>query len=317
MTYDRRELGIGAGIWVSAIILVFATFLALWNIYDHYKHMYYPQAQKILMVILTAPILIGWPSWVIVLVGEDVGILEVVTDIVKSLMIILFVEYTLRLIGWRMDSTGSHYDYDKVESSFSQLENGTHLCPCFGKIPLKTSEDVKIFIWRVRFAGIQYGIVFFFAAIAATLLLTVDGDNYHYGELDPHYGYFWINMIKIVVSAIAMYHLLLYLTNIHKIHELKHMNVDPKFLAVKIAFIGTQIQPTVIGSLADWGAIADTDEYDVDQITSYTTYLLLSIEMIIFAFVQGLIFPPREYKYKYSKKSVDSEKEPLVTADNQ
>lgn len=301
MDYNARDIGVGGAIWVAAIILLIASILSITQVIQYAKHQYFPDAQKKLYIVLLGPVLIGWPCWLILIFGTRVGLLEVATDIMKALIVYFFIEYTIKIIGWEIDSTGSHFNAMKVDTAISAIEKVKHRLPCFGHVNLKDPKHVHSFLRRVKAAVIQYGIVFFFSAIASGLLLYYDGDRLNYGSMNLSSGYVYINFIKIFTSIYAMYWTLQFLRVVRQIPELKFLHMNPKFKTIELVFILTNLQPTIIGFLASYGLIADyTDSESVRTIAGYTSNLLLCVEMIIFAFVQRLVFPLNDYKNKSS-----------------
>ncbi|CAG9323690.1 unnamed protein product [Blepharisma stoltei] len=296
--YNQRDIGIGGAIWVSGITLLIASFISLRHIWVNNKNPHYREAQKWLNVILLGPMLVGWPCWAIVIVGSAIGLLEVAADVMKALIVYVFVEYTIRMLGWQSDSTGSHYDPMKVDVAVSSVEKVKHKCPCFGSISLETPKHVHSFLWRVKWAMIQYGLTFLLSAVASCILLYGFSTDYlHYGSSDFQYGYVYINYAKIVTSIYAMYFMMMFMKVTKEVKELKNLNMTPKFKVIEYAFMVTQIQPSIIGLAASYGLIADTtDDDSVKYVTIYTSNLLLCVEMIILAFVNWVVFPISDYK---------------------
>lgn len=62
-------------------------------------------------------------------------------------------------------------------------------------------------------------------------------DFFRYGDADPTYGYFWVNVIRMISAAIAIYHLNLLRINVLRLKELKPIRLSSKVNAVIFAIL--------------------------------------------------------------------------------
>ncbi|CAG9334813.1 unnamed protein product [Blepharisma stoltei] len=306
MTYDQRELGIGAGIWVSGISLIVASYICLSMIYENRKHRYFYEAQKMLDFIYFAPIIIGWPTWVIILLGNEGGIFEYIVDIYKAMIFYFLISYVLAMIGRISDGKGYVYNQEKMINSFLSIERTGFFFLFCGKIKLRNKKWVKSFLFYVRLISVLYIVTYICIFIAILLLLYVDGDNLHYGEIDPNYGYFWINITIICVTILSSHALYTFIHTIKKIPNLKGFRIKSKFYIIEVFAMLIQVQPLIFSAFAEWNWISDNDKYETDEIASFTSNFILCIEMVIFAFMLKVLFPYTDYI-----PSTDSSNEPL------
>ena len=295
MSYDQRSLGVGGGIWVAGITMVIASLLAFYNVYDHCKSKVYPQAQKFLYFILLAPVFVGWPSWLVLVAGDAIGILEYVGDLAKALLVLLFTQYVIKMLGTEVNDSICQYSQDKVYSRLTSLGKTKHLSKCFGEISLRSTKEAKSFLRRIQFSAWQYLVVLVIITVLGVVLTLIDKDYIKVGSFEAESANLWISLVKITATLIAVYHLFLLSYAVLAFKDLEKIGMKAKFRTVQLAFMITQIQSTLIGTLAESGAIADTDDYDTDQISLFTTNLLMCVEMIILAFVQGIVFSTEDF----------------------
>lgn len=294
MTYDRRDVGVGGSLWATGISLVLATCVMIDHYIKNIRNIGYLEAQRRLQFLILSPIIIAWPSWVILVLGTGAGILEYVGDMFKGIALFIFIDYSIRLVGWDRDENQSEYSPARAEGCFIRLVKVRNICGCLGSTQLKNQEDVSWFLNKIRIAAFQYCIVLFCLLVVSIILKLISGDYLRYGNMDPGYGYFWISMFKVITSTIALYQVYVFSKNVSAIPEMRKINVNFKFFTIIVGFIVTQYQFPAIGGLSRISGFSNEDSRS--DITSYTSNLLLCIEMIAMSFMQTAVFNINDYK---------------------
>lgn len=69
--------------------------------------------------------------------------------------------------------------------------------------------------------------------VIVSLILRYGIDDYfNYGSLDPRFGYFWINLIRIISSGIAIYYLYMLFHHTRYLTELQHIDLSGKIWSI-------------------------------------------------------------------------------------
>mmetsp|Transcript_14116 Transcript_14116/g.14174 ORF Transcript_14116/g.14174 Transcript_14116/m.14174 type:complete len:120 (+) Transcript_14116:432-791(+) len=119
--------------------------------------------------------------------------------------------------------------------------------------------------------------------------------------MDPTYGFFWINMFKMLSATVALYQLFTYLKNISQIPEMRLLQIRSKSYMILLTLVLTLYQSAIIGGLSRWSSVSDEQNYSRENITSYTSNLLICVEMIVLALIQGTIFTAEDYSLDLHK----------------
>jgi len=292
--YETDTLGVGVSIWVSGFGMVISTVLCAKLVFAHYKNLNYPSAQKLLFVVLTAPVLLGWPSWTVLVAGEKAVFLELLADMAKAVLSYFFTLYAICLLGKELNGDSYKFNPANLETSLLGLGSVKHLLKCFGEIKLDSSEAVASFLKRVKICVVQYLVVLVLVFIGGVVYIIADGSS-SVGDLEES-GYAGITAVKLLSTLVALYHFFTFSGALKQVPHLDQLNIATKFTSIKLCFMATQFQPLVLWVFAALGLIADTQVCSVSETTVFASNLLMCSEMLALAFVQVFLYPPLEYK---------------------
>lgn len=297
MGFDHSELGISGSTGVTATIMVIVTLLCIYEVNLHYQQIMYREAQHRLMFLLSAPVVIGWMTFGILYNPESERIVQALLFGYKGIYLFIFNRYCERLLGW-VDKGGVYvYSRDKSIQSLQALGETRHrlLCSVFGKIPLRTPEEAEGYLLRTRiYVGQMTVVLILIGAIVIPLEYAFPVDYINYGSTSFESGAIYINITRTLSTIVATYTVFLYSITLSSIPRLKHLEIFHKFAVVKFAILLPEMQPLIISIFASAGIIAD--DYSASEQVAFINSLLVCDEMLIVAFVQLLIFDPKDYE---------------------
>ncbi|OMJ65187.1 hypothetical protein SteCoe_38878 [Stentor coeruleus] len=291
---DRNNLAESSSIGVTAVILSVASIISLYKIYSLFKSRLYFEAQKYLICIFLMPILIGWAGWIELLEEKKTPTLGFTQNLFKSACLASFMLYVERILGWEQDNGQNVYS---EEIKFRSLVTGKAprcLCRCIKFKPIETTEDAKKYMNIVRFYVLQLCVILVFLGIIG-LIIILTTDKFKFGEQSLDSIWFYFNMIQAISSVFALLILLNFGMYVNALPDMGSLQILHKFAIIKLGLLFTEFQPIIISGIARTGAIVDDSDYSNDEITLYTSNLLLCSEMIIMSFLIILIFPDSDY----------------------
>ena len=296
MSYDQTSIGIGGAIWAAGISMSITSYICLLTIISQIKNWKYPAAQRPVILICLIPILIGWESWAVLVLGEILGALEFVTDIAKAIGVICFNRYVVRILGWDEEDSKFIFNRSKAERELCLLGEIKFPCKCCKPLSIESEEQAKGYINRVSISGIQFFIVVVFVFILSIVVYAVtDQENLQYAYMDIDSAYLWTSALKTISMVFAIYNMILFSGAAARFEDSTGFKLRHKFRTVQIAFLLTQPQALVIGFLADFGWIADEDDGGSESIALFTLNLVLCTEMVVLAFVMSVVFSANDY----------------------
>ncbi|CAG9324888.1 unnamed protein product [Blepharisma stoltei] len=292
---DHHNLAESSAVGVTAVVLVISTFISLYQIVSYARNMKYKSAQIACMLLFTTPMIVGWSAWASLYVGEELKNLDSLVTIDKAFCITMFLILTEMLLGWT-ESNGKYFYTKETEvRTIVNMKEAKWLLPCIKPSPLSTPDQALSYLWKVRIGTYQVVFVIITVTIITAALLIFDSEDFKIGDNNSNSVWLWLNSIRSISCAVALFYLVNYAFFAARIPELNDLKIRSKFYLIKLSMIFTEIQPLIISYCAGKGWIADTDDYSQEEITSWTNSLLLCSEMIIVGFIQILVFPVSDY----------------------
>lgn len=240
------------------------------------------------------PILIGWAGWFELLEDKKTLTLNFTQNLFKSACLASFMLYIERMLGWDQDNGKNIYS---EEIKFRLLVTGRApkcLYRCIKFKPIESLDDAKKYMTTIRFYVLQLCVFLVFFGIIGTIVIFTT-DMFKFGEQSLNSIWFYFNVIQVISSIFAILFLLNLGMYVNTLPEMTSLQILHKFVIIKLGLLFTEFQPFVISGIAMTGAIVDNSDYSNEEITLYTSNLLLCSEMIIMSFLIILIFPNSDY----------------------
>jgi len=285
--------------FVSAVVLVIVTILALAQIFKFLKDGTYPRAQRALCVLFLMPIVIGWISWEHVYKKEKDLLLEKFLNLYKAAALFSFVYYMNSLIGWTVAEGKSFYSEESLVRVLKKQEKANCYLSCFPGSPLKTPEQCRSFIKKTNIGVLQMAVILILCEFIGMGLLAYD---YCYWKVQKSGIIYSIVLLggfalKFSSSGIALNYILNYSIFLSKIPEFRDLAILSKFIILKLALFLTEIQGIIIYGFCWLYVRYYASDEDPMEVTLYTNSLLLCSEMIICGILQFTVFPITDFKY--------------------
>ncbi|CAG9333824.1 unnamed protein product [Blepharisma stoltei] len=296
---DHDSLGESSAVGVMGVILIIASIIVLIQMMHHKRNFLYPPAQKRIFLLLLTPLVIGWSSWVCLLVGSKIAAIDSLISADRALNIWAFITYIEKMLGHTIESDQAAFSKEKMTQLLMKQEKAS--CFFCGKFYFTNEARAQAYIKRIKFGAYQYIFVLLSAAIITTILVTTRYNSYSIEHGSN--GAIWLTIAKSASMVLAMIYTLLFIWFVKKIPEMRYLKLQPKFAVTQFALQLTVIQPLIITLFATEDLIISTDIDSVDNITSWTSNLLLCSEMIIFTFLQFMIYPVSDYDSSLLEKS--------------
>ena len=293
MAVDHDNLQESASVEVTAVILLLVSFMTVSMIISYQRNLKYHSAQNMLISIFLMPVLIGWSAWTELILERQARSLEFLMNLFKAICIASFMVYLEKMLGWVKEGEENTYSEEKKLRLLSSGPAPNGLC---GKMdPIKTPEEAKKFLRKIRIAVFQLCAVLILLGIAGIcMILATDNLDFTDPTQNTIFSVFsGIKSISSVVCLVALLRLILY---VRKIPEMEHFEFMHKFIIIKLGILFTEVQPLVIKTCAYYDLIANNEKYTVEAITSYTNNLMIVSEMIIISFLLLIVFPLSDYE---------------------
>ena len=194
------------------------------------------------------------------------------------------------MLGWVVKDGKNFYSRDQVYESLCEEPNKTRiLCSKISQIP--DHDHAKKYLFKVEVLVYQYVVVLSVLIVIGAIMLIINSD-----DEDSANGLFdTFETIKAVVSVVACFALIHFGSFVSYLPRMKNLQVMNKFNLVQLAIIFTEVQPMIIGFIADWGLIANLSLVDSSVLSLYTNSLLVVSEMIIVGFLLIFVFPLTDF----------------------
>ena len=293
MGVDRDNLSDSASIGVTAVILVSVTIMTLYMIVNFQMNLKYLAVKRLVIILFLMPIFIGWVAWSELLLGKRERSMEFLINLFKAICVASFMLYIERMLGWVQDGESNRYSEERKYQVL--LEGKTHTFLCRKAYPVKSIEEAKTFLFRIRIAVLQSCVLLVTLGIIGFAMVIATGN---YELTDPTQNkiieiFSITKTVSAVISLIALIKLIFYA---RRIPDMQHFDFVHKFVIIKLGILFTEIQPLIIQAFANKGLIASTSKYSTATITSYTNSLMVVSEMIIMSFLLLLVFPIADYE---------------------
>ncbi|CAG9333821.1 unnamed protein product [Blepharisma stoltei] len=297
--FDHDSLGESSAVGVMGVILIIASIIVLIQMVHHKRNFFYPSAQKRIFLLLLTPLVIGWSSWVCLLVGSKIAPIDSLISADRALNIWAFITYIEKMLGWTIENDRAVFSKEKM-SQLLMKQVKASFC-CCEKFYFTNEARAQSYIKRIKFGAYQYIFVLLCVAIITIILAATRYNSYSIEHGSN--GVIWLTIAKSASMGLAMTYTLLFVSFAKRIPEMRYLKLQPKFAVTQFALQLTVIQPLIITLFATEDLIISTDIDSVDNITSWTSNLLLCSEMIIFTFLQFMIYPVSDYNFSLLEKS--------------
>lgn len=295
--HDQTVMEESAAQFVSAVVLLIVSLLALLQIFKFLRDGSYPRAQRALCILFLMPVVIGWISWEHVYKKEKDLFLEKVLNLYKAAALFSFVYYMNSLIGWTVAEGKSFYTEESLIRVLMKQGKADCYLSCFSSSPLTTPDQCRRFIKKTNIGVLQMAIILILCEVIGMGLLAYD---YCYWKVEKSGWLFPVVQIggmalKFTSSGIALNYILNYSIFLSKVREFRDLAILSKFVILKLALFLTEIQGIIIYGFS-WLYVKyyNSDE-DPVTVTLYTNSLLLCSEMIICGILQFTVFPLSDF----------------------
>lgn len=307
---DRDNLAESSSIGVTAVVLVIASSISLYQMCRILRPARYMEAQKYLICIFLMPVLIGWAAWIELLKDKKTLTLSFTHNFFKSVCLVSFMFYIEKMLGWDQINGKNTYSEEKKISLLITDEAPKCLYRCIKFKPISTREDAQKYMVVIKFYILQFSAVLMLLGIIG-LIIILSTSEYKFSDPSSKSIWVYFSGIQFISSIIALLFLLNFGMYVNKIPEMHSLQIIHKFVIIKLGLIFTELQPLIISGIASSGAIVSTSDYSTEEITIYTNSLLICTEMVIMSFLLILIFPVSDYE-----KSPDVRKSIALEEDN-
>ena len=291
---NQDNLAESSAIGVTAVVLLAASVIALLHLRSFYRQPYYPSAQKYLICIFLMPIFIGWSAWIELLREEKAKSVDFTINVFKSLCLASFMMYIDKMLGWVQVNGKNIYSETKMLEVLCSENRPQCLFGCVKFNKLKTIQDSKNYLFRMRLFVFQFCVVLLVLGITGGSIMLSTG-GFQNNSLSESSIWLWFTLMQSISSIFALCYLLGFGMYVNKIPEMANLQILHKFGIIKLGILFTEFQPLIIGIFSDAGVIANTSKFSTAEITLYTNSLLLCSEMVIMSFLLILIYPIEDY----------------------
>ncbi|OMJ94300.1 hypothetical protein SteCoe_2496 [Stentor coeruleus] len=288
-----------AAMFVSAVVLLIVTIVALVQICKFISSGAYPRAERSLCVMFFLPVLIGWISWEHVYTQKKDHVLEKILNLYKAAALFAFMYYMMCLLGWTVADGKSSKTEESMIRILMKQEKAECYMKCMGTDPLTTPDECRRFIKKTKYGVLQMAVVIIICEIIGIGLIIYDYKLFKETKKGLLYEFFLISgfTVKFISSGIALNYILNFAIFCSKIEEFRDLNILSKFVLLKLAMFLTEIQGIIIFGFANLYVLYYAQDQDVLQVTLYTNSLLLCSEMIICGILQYTIFPLSDFYF--------------------
>ena len=282
-----------ASLIVTAVSLIILSIITLSTAVHFQRNSKYPEVKNLIIIILLVPNLIGWTAWVEMLLGKRVRSMEFLINLFKAIITACFLLYIERILGWVQYDDRNSYSEDRKHHVL--LNATTHRYLCRQAHPVKSIEQAKSFLFRIRITVFQLCTLLVILGIIGLTMVIATGN---YELTDPTQNsiieYFSIaQILSAIIALIGFGKIIVYAS---KIPEMQRFDLLSKFIVIELAMFFTEIQPLIILAFANNGLIASSSQNSSTSIASYTTSLLLVSEMNIMSALLLKVFPLADYE---------------------
>lgn len=296
---DTATMEGSAAMFVSAIVLLIVTIVALVQICRFVSSGAYPRAERALCIMFFLPVLIGWISWEHVYTQKKDHLLEKILNLYKAAALFAFMYYMMCLLGWTVADGKSFKSEESMIHILMKQRKAECYLKCIGTDPLTTPDECRRFLRKTKYGVLQMAVIIIICELIGIGLIIYDYELFKVTKSGPLYEFFLISgfAVKFISSAVALNYILNFAIFCSKIEEFRDLNILSKFVLLKLAMFLTEIQGIIIFGFAKLYVIYYAETQDVLQVTLYTNSLLLCSEMIICGILQYTIFPLSDFYF--------------------
>lgn len=297
MGFDNNDHYITSGRSLAFVLNSLSSTLSLLHIFAFLRSAKYESAQRWIAVYMLYPLVVGWISWAQLMIEDSNLYLDLMVNIYKELVLMSFVMYLLRVIGWENYSFRFEYSRERMILKLQELGFANKSFRCFGTIRLDNRLAVEKFIHKAMVNVIQYGVVVCVCFLVSLILYGKHGFNiYSNTESSRPIAYLVIQICKGISNVMAVSTVAMMSKNVCRITELRFINIEIKSKAVILSIVLLQFQPNLITVLSRTGLLGSLDEYSIKEISLWNTNMLFCFESFIIAIILRWVFPVTDYE---------------------
>ncbi|CAG9319070.1 unnamed protein product [Blepharisma stoltei] len=295
MAYNFDEIGTRSTVAVSVFLLSLSSLFTLIHIKNHCISLKYAEAQILILALALTPSVIGWCSWITIVLGPDWAQLDLIGISYMSIAALSFFYYTLKLFGWEANPGFNVYRYGKIQHRLISLGSIKSVFIWMGSMRIGNCSEAMGYLNLVKLGVFQFAFVLAGIGIAGVIIQFADSELMDYGNPDIYHAWLWLRVAEAASALIAFLVLHSWKQTMKRIEDLSKLKIDSKFQVIAWCLLLPSIQPIPMALLSKYGIIADSDANSVKEVTVFTHNFLLIIEMIAAGILQVVSFQPEEF----------------------